>query len=227
MRLSLELARQEGIFAGISGGATLAGALRIAHDAPKGTVILAMLPDTGERYLSTPLFESIGADMSEEEWALSRSTPYARFDGTTPPPAAAAPAAIDPQAEQLVDRLLADRTKPIAFFALQWCEFCWSVRRLLTAAGVAYETIDLDSVAYQKGDLGGKIRAVLAKRLGTPTIPQVFVGGERVGGATEVMQAFNEGRLQALLRRHGVAFNEKFTADAFSFLPKWLQKRQS
>ena len=225
MRLSLELARQEGIFAGTSSGATLAGALRIAEDAPKGTVILAMLPDTGERYLSTPLFESIGADMSEEEWALSRSTPGARFDGTAPPAPAAAPTAIDPQAEQFVGRLLADRAKPIAFFALQWCEFCWSVRRLLTAAGVAYETIDLDSVAYQKGDLGGKIRAVLARRLGTPTIPQVFVGGEHVGGATEVMDAFNQNRLQGLFRRHGVAFNEKFEADAFSFLPKWLQKR--
>lgn len=227
MRLSLELARQEGIFAGISGGATLAGALRIAHDAPRGTVILAMLPDTGERYLSTPLFEAIGADMSEEEWALSRSTPGARFEGTAPPAAAAAPVALDPQVEQLVDRLLADSAKPVAFFALQWCEFCWSVRRLLTAAGVAYDTVDLDSAAYQKGDLGGKIRAVLAKRLGTPTIPQVFVGGEHVGGATEVMQAFNDGRLQALMRRHGVAFNEKFAADAFSFLPKWLQKRPS
>ncbi len=227
MRLALELARQEGIFAGISGGATLAGALRIAEDAPKGTVILAMLPDTGERYLSTPLFEAIGADMSEEEWALSRSTPGARFDGTAPTPPAAAPAAIDPQAEQLVARLLGDRTRPVTFFALQWCEFCWSVRRLLTAADVACEPVNLDSVEYQKADLGGKIRAVLAKRLGTPTIPQVFVGGEHVGGATEVMQAFNQGRLQALLQKHGVAFDAEFEADAFSFLPKWLQKRPS
>ena len=59
MRLSRELARQEGIFAGTSGGGTLAGALRIAERAPKGTVILAMLPDTAERYLSTPLFEGL------------------------------------------------------------------------------------------------------------------------------------------------------------------------
>lgn len=227
MRLSMELAQQEGIFAGTSGGATLAGALRIAERAPKGTVILAMLPDTGERYLSTPLFETIGADMDEAEWALSRSTPGARFDGTAPPPAAPAAAPIDPQVEKLVERLLSDRAQPVAFFALQWCEFCWSVRRLLTAAGVAYETVDLDSVAYQKGDLGGKIRAVLAKRLGTPTIPQIFVGGEHVGGATETMDAFNDGRLQALLSKHGVAFNEKFEAEAYSFLPKWLQKRPS
>ena len=99
------------------------------------------------------------------------------------------------------------------------------MRRLLAAAGASYEAVDLDTVAYQEGDRGGKIRAVLAKRLGTPTIPNFFVGGELVGGATEVMEAFNQGRLQALFRRHGVAFDESFKADAFSFLPKWLQKR--
>ncbi|HEU0225396.1 MAG TPA: pyridoxal-phosphate dependent enzyme [Steroidobacteraceae bacterium] len=225
MRLSRELAQQEGIFAGTSGGGTLAGALRIAERSPQGTVILAMLPDTAERYLSTPLFEQVGADMDESEWALSRSTPGARFDGRAVPAPAAAPAAIDPGAERLVERLLADPAKPIAFFALQWCEFCWSVRRLLQAAGVAFESVDLDAVAMQEGDLGAKVRAVLAKRLGTPTIPQIFVGGEHVGGATETMDAFNSGRLQELFRRHGVAFDAGFRADAYSFLPQWLQKR--
>jgi cysteine synthase A len=225
MRLSRELAQQEGIFAGTSGGGTLAGALRIAERSPKGTVILAMLPDTAERYLSTPLFEPIGADMDEAEWELSRSTPGARFDVCAAPVAAAAPAAVDAETERLVERLLADPAKPIAFFALQWCEFCWSVRRLLAAAGVTCESVDLDSAAYQQGDLGGKVRAVLAKRLGTPTIPQIFVGGEHVGGATETMDAFNSGRLQQLFRKHGVAFDEAFKADAYSFLPKWLQKR--
>ncbi len=225
MRLSRELARQEGIFVGTSSGGTLAGALRIAERAPKGTVILAMLPDTGERYLSTPMFEQVGADMNEAEWELSRSTPTARFDVAAAPAAPPPPAAIDPEIELEVERMLSDRAKPIAFFALQWCEFCWSVRRLLAAAGVEHESIDLDSVAYQKDDRGGKIRAVLAKRLGTPTIPQFFVGGEHVGGATEVMDAFNKGRLQALFRKHGVAFDASFEADAISFLPKWLQKR--
>jgi cysteine synthase A len=54
------LASREGIFCGISSGATVAAALKVAADAPQGSVILAMLPDTGERYLSTPLFEGIG-----------------------------------------------------------------------------------------------------------------------------------------------------------------------
>jgi cysteine synthase len=79
MRMSQELATKEGIFVGISSGATFAGALRIAAQAPKGANILAMLPDTGERYLSTPLFASVPADMTPEELEISRSTPSAQF----------------------------------------------------------------------------------------------------------------------------------------------------
>jgi cysteine synthase A len=75
MKCSSELATKEGIFVGITAGGTLAGALRIAAEASKGSTILAMLPDTGERYLSTPLFANIPADMTEEEQAISKSTP--------------------------------------------------------------------------------------------------------------------------------------------------------
>jgi cysteine synthase A len=75
MRYSRELARQEGIFVGITSGATFAGALRVCADAPKGSTILCMLPDTGERYLSTPLFADIPVDMTEEEVQISHSTP--------------------------------------------------------------------------------------------------------------------------------------------------------
>ena len=65
--VSRELAAREGIFTGISAGATLATALDVADDAPEGSVILAMLPDTGERYLSTPLFEGV-EEGSDDEW---------------------------------------------------------------------------------------------------------------------------------------------------------------
>ena len=65
--VSRQLAAQEGIFTGISSGATLATALEIAADAEAGSVILAMLPDTGERYLSTPLFEGVN-EGSDDEW---------------------------------------------------------------------------------------------------------------------------------------------------------------
>ncbi len=69
------LAAEEGIFTGISGGSTFAVSMKLAETAPKGSVILCMLPDTGERYLSTPLFDGIAEEMTEEEEALSKSTP--------------------------------------------------------------------------------------------------------------------------------------------------------
>jgi cysteine synthase A len=74
-----ELARKEGILTGISGGSTFAAALQIADRTPPGSVILCMLPDTGERYLTSPLFEAIEEEMTDEERALSLSTPSARY----------------------------------------------------------------------------------------------------------------------------------------------------
>jgi len=78
------LAQKEGIFTGISGGSTFAVALQVAEKAPAGSVVLCMLPDTGERYLSTPLFANITADMTEEELEISRSTPGQQFPAKTP-----------------------------------------------------------------------------------------------------------------------------------------------
>ena len=70
-----KLASQEGILTGISGGASFAVAIEVAQKAAPGTSILCMLPDTGERYLTTPLFEGIAEDMTDEEIAISQSTP--------------------------------------------------------------------------------------------------------------------------------------------------------
>ncbi|MCG8325095.1 MAG: pyridoxal-phosphate dependent enzyme [Thiotrichales bacterium] len=80
LKYSRDLAQQEGIFVGISAGGTFAGALQVCESAPKGSNILCMLPDTGERYLSTPLFEDIPVDMTDEEIKISKSTPGYQFD---------------------------------------------------------------------------------------------------------------------------------------------------
>ncbi|NOD28823.1 cysteine synthase A [Ruegeria atlantica] len=77
---SRRLAAEEGIFTGISGGSTFAAAMKLAESAPAGSVILVMLPDTGERYLSTPLFEGIEEVMTQEEYAISASTPSAQME---------------------------------------------------------------------------------------------------------------------------------------------------
>lgn len=75
MQCSKDLARKEGIFVGISSGATLAAALQVCKEAEKGAVVLCMLPDTGERYLSTPLFADVSIEMTPEEMEISHSTP--------------------------------------------------------------------------------------------------------------------------------------------------------
>jgi cysteine synthase len=234
VRLARELAQREGIFVGISAGATLAGALQVAADAEDGAAVLCMLPDTGERYLSTPLFEGIGAEMTAEELEVSRSTPGCRFDAPLPaPPAAAAPKtespvaapAVSAEVEAFVAQVLADREQPLVLFALEWCEFCWSLRKLFATCGIPYRSVDLDSTAYQKGDRGGQIRAVLAQRTGSKTIPQVFVGGEFIGGCTETLDSFKNGRLQRLLGKYGVRYDDSVRVDPYSLLPGWLQPR--
>jgi len=79
MHWARELAAKEGILTGVSGGSTFAISMQTARTAEPGSVILCMLPDTGERYLSTPLFEPYGAEMNEEEQAISESTPGYRM----------------------------------------------------------------------------------------------------------------------------------------------------
>jgi cysteine synthase A len=230
MDLSKRLARQEGIFAGTSSGGSLAAALTIARNAPRGTNIVCMLHDTGERYLSTPLFEGITEDMTAEEIQISRSTPSYRFDTPAPAPqpqpeTAAAPVDLDPAAVAFVDQVVAENS--VVLFALEWCEFCWSVRKLFAAMDIPYRSVDLDSVEYQEGDLGGRIRAVLLDRTGQPTIPQIYIGGEHVGGATDLFDECREGTMAERLVEHGVDYDRDANVDPYSLLPKWLHPRQS
>jgi cysteine synthase A len=227
LRLARELARQEGILTGISGGATLAGALQVCARAPKGAKVLCMLPDTGERYLSTPLFEDIPAEMTAEETEIAKSTPRFRFDVKAPPPVIASepPPPANAEAVAFVSQVTSDPSQPVVMFALEWCEFCWSVRKLFKAFGIPYRSVDLDSAEYQKGNWGGQIRIALRERTNAPTIPQIFVGNQHIGGCTETFDAFNDGRLQRLLRESGIELAEAAGVNAYSFLPKWLHPR--
>jgi len=267
MRLSRELAQKEGIFVGITSGATFAGALEVCKSAPKGSTVLCMLPDTGERYLSTPLFEDILPDMNSEEMEISRSTPGFQFAGPSAPsgaqtcttqarpdgetggpdvgasaaePAASArtngahsasngqpsaDAAGGDDAARFVEEAIGDPDHAVVMFALEWCEFCWSVRKLFAKLQVRYRSIDLDSVAYQRDDWGGRIRAALAARTSAVTIPQIFVGGQFVGGCAEVFDAYKQGRLQAMLDASSTSFDGEARFDPYELLPGWIHPR--
>ena len=110
-------------------------------------------------------------------------------------------------------------------FALEWCEFCWSVRKMFGKFNIPYRSIDLDSVEYQKDNKGGQIRAALIDRTSFKTIPQIFVGGEFVGGCTDIFDAYKDGELQKLLDNAQVDYDKGLNIDPYSFLPTWLHPR--
>ncbi|MFL5298546.1 MAG: pyridoxal-phosphate dependent enzyme [Phenylobacterium sp.] len=228
VRLARQLAQAEGVFVGISSGAVLAGALSVAQRAPEGSSILCMLADTGERYLSTPLFDDVPADMSPAELEISRSTPSARFDAAPQLPATAPNRApqnaivADPEAEKLIGEALADADQPVVLFSLKWCDFCSSVRELFRRLEIPFRSVDIDSVALQKDELGRRIRQALEVRTGFATIPQVFVGGEFVGGCGETLGAYSSGRLRKLMERTGMTLSAWPDVDPHDLLPKWL-----
>ncbi len=227
MTTARRLAREEGIFVGTSGGATLAAALEVAQRAPVGSNIVCMLPDTGERYMSTPLFEDIGEEMDAQEMALSCSTPACRFDvapACSVKRIGAVETAHDPEAEAFVGAVI--DSEPVVLFALEWCEFSWSVRKLFDRLDIAYKSVDLDSVALQEGQLGNRIRSALAGRTGASTIPQVYIGGRHVGGCTELFDGIREGSVQRLLEDTGVAFDRDAQLDPYELLPGWVQPRK-
>ena len=219
---AIALARSEGIFCGISGGATLAAALKIAEDAAPGARILAMLPDTGERYLSTPLFAGVSVEMDQAEQALLDSAMPAIVPAAAPVAAVPAAEPADAMARRFVTEAIAGHPGKVVMFAMSWCEFCWSVRKLLDALGVPFESIDIDTADFVAANDVPQIRAALAERTGAPTIPQLFAGGIHLGGCMDLMAAAESGALQALLADQGIACTGA-RLDPYAFLPNWVK----
>ena len=221
LRLTRELATREGILAGISSGATIAAGQKILQSAPPGTTVLCILADTGERYLSTPLFESVGTDMSEEERAISGSTPFAQFGvPAAPAPAAAVPAAPDAESQAELERLITDH--PVVLFSLEWCEFCWSLRQLLKMLGVPFHDVALDAAVLQPGERGLRLRRALTAKTGVATIPQLFVGGRFLGGCLDAFSGVASGDLARQLAAVGVDMRAPVNFTPEDLLPRWL-----
>ena len=135
------------------------------------------------------------------------------------------PAGLDASAVEEVTALVRD--EPVVLFALEWCEFCWSVRKFFAHLGLEYRSVDLDSVEYQAGERGGKIRAVLAERTGAKTIPQIFVAGRHIGGCTELFDGWRDGSLPRLLDAEGIDYDRNDRVDPYTLLPNWLHSRKS
>jgi cysteine synthase A len=170
--------------------------------------------------------------MSAEEIEIADSTPGYRFGGPPPPPPAEKKeeeedeVLVAPEdAAQFVTDVTSDADEPVVMFSHEWCEFCWSVRKMFAKYEIPYRSVDLDSVEYQKDNKGGKIRVALRERTDSKTIPQIFIGGQYIGGATELFDAAKDGTMQKLLEENTVNYNKTVQDDPYSFLPGWLHKR--
>jgi len=227
LQCARDLARKEGIFVGISAGATFAGALDAAESAPDGANILCMLPDTGERYLTTALFDDIEESMNAAEMAISRSTEGYRFDKSTSAVVNHSDnQVIDKAATAAVQALINDPGNPTVVFGLEWCEFCWSVRKVMKEYGIHCQYADLDAVKYQRDNMGGKMREALRSVTGCNTFPQIFMQGEFIGGCTDLFDALADRSLLPLLADKGIPVETGVRLDPYSMLPGWLHPRQ-
>ena len=110
-------------------------------------------------------------------------------------------------------------------FATEWCEFSWSVRKMFAEYEIPYRSVDLDSVEYQVDNKGGKIRKAIEQKTGLKTVPQIYVGGVHVGGATETFDACIDGSLAKMLEENNVSWNPPAEAEPSAFLPDWLHPR--
>jgi cysteine synthase A len=223
MDTAIEIARSEGIFCGITGGATLAAALKFARSAEPGSRILAMLPDTGERYLSTPLFADIGVEMDENEAELLQSAMPAIEESSAPAQVETLQSS-DVDARRFVAQSIAAHPDKVVMFALSWCEFCWSVRKLLGRLEAPFVSIDLDMPELRAAHDVPRIRAALREITGAATIPQIFIGGVWIGGCMEVLEAAESGELQRLLAQNSIPASHDGAISRFDFLPNWVRR---
>ncbi len=106
---------------------------------------------------------------------------------------------------------------PVTIYLTESCSYCGAARMLLTKKGVRYE----ERVVSRDADL----RDEMVERTGKTSVPQIFIGGEYVGGCTEVIEAYRDGSLQRRLDAQGVAYDKAMQADPASFLPGWLLPR--
>ena len=90
---------------------------------------------------------------------------------------------------------------------------------------IPYRAIELDSVEYQVDNKGGEIRKAIEQRTGAKTIPQIYIGGIHLGGATEMFDACKDGSLAKMLEENGVSWNRSADTDPYTFLPGWLHAR--
>jgi cysteine synthase A len=111
-------------------------------------------------------------------------------------------------------------------FALEWCEFCWSGRKVFAEYGLPYKSGDIDSVEYAENNRGGKLRVALRNHTTWNTFPQIFINGEFLGGCTDLFDGLKDASLIDKLKAQSIPIDTSKGIDPYEFLPKWLHARK-
>jgi len=112
-----------------------------------------------------------------------------------------------PSAEDWLERIISDPDQPVVLFGVGWCGFCWSARGMLGRLGVVFRDLDVESEEDLQGQSPFEVRRALRERTGSHTVPQIFIAGHSIGGATELASALNSGALAERLHPLGVTLN--------------------
>lgn len=105
---------------------------------------------------------------------------------------------------EIVDQSISNPQAAVVLFSLSWCSFCRAAKQLLSQLGVEYRVLELDQGEFLEPNLQREVRARLQEITNSNTLPQLFIGGEGLGGYTETAVAFRSGKLAQILHKHGV-----------------------
>lgn len=103
-----------------------------------------------------------------------------------------------------VDRVLADSEHPVTLFSLSWCSFCRAAKQLLAQLEIPFRVFELDRGEFLEPGLQRQVRQRLQTLTRSGTLPQLFIGGDSVGGYTESQAASRNGKLAELLEKHHI-----------------------
>ena len=125
------------------------------------------------------------------------------IDAGSTPPSAPEPERIANGAN-FVDRVIVDKKNPVILFSLSWCSFCRAAKQLLAQKEIPYQVFELDRGEFLEAVVQREVRKRLQALTGSGTLPQLFIGGDSVGGYSESQAAVSDGSLTALLEKHHI-----------------------
>lgn len=108
-----------------------------------------------------------------------------------------------------VDQVIADQENPVTLFSLSWCSFCRAAKQLLAQLEIPFKAFELDRGEFLEPGLQREVRERLKVLTRSGTLPQLFIGGDSVGGYTESQAAARSGKLADLLEKHHITTGEQ------------------